>query len=248
MADFTMDRFSLKGKTALVTGAERGIGLEIAKGLAAAGANIIIAGLMEEEFPKAKAAVRAKGVSCTVLKADISKEEDVLRLAEQAWEIFPNGLDILAGARGGDAAGGLAEGRRRQSDGHVPHVPHVRKPDAAAGTRQYRERRVHVRSGREPAAAAAVRIQFIQGGRHHADKVHGQRVGAARRARQRDLPRLYRHAAHGQTAEYAERPRGRKVARRHADGKSRPTGRNGRIGALFCKRRVHVHDRRSPLR
>ena len=59
-----------------MTGAERGIGLEIAKGLAAAGANIIIAGLMEEEFPKAEAAVRAKGVSCTVLKADISKEED----------------------------------------------------------------------------------------------------------------------------------------------------------------------------
>ena len=81
MADFTMDRFSLKGKTALVTGAERGIGLEIAKGLAAAGADIIIAGLMKEEFPKAEAAVRAKGVICTVLKADISKEEDVLRLA-----------------------------------------------------------------------------------------------------------------------------------------------------------------------
>ena len=100
MADFTMDRFSLKGKTALVTGAERGIGLEIAKGLAAAGANIIIAGLMEEEFQKAEAAVRAKGVSCTVLKADISKEEDVLRLAEQAWEIFPNGLDILVNNAG----------------------------------------------------------------------------------------------------------------------------------------------------
>ena len=100
MADFTMDRFSLKGKTALVTGAERGIGLEIAKGLAAAGADIIIAGLMKEEFPKAEAAVRAKGVSCTVLKADISKEEDVLRLAEQAWEIFPNGLDILVNNAG----------------------------------------------------------------------------------------------------------------------------------------------------
>ena len=100
MADFTMDRFSLKGRTALVTGAERGIGLEIAKGLAAAGADIIIAGLMEEEFPKAEAAVRAKGVSCTVLKADISKEEDVLRLAEQAWEIFPNGLDILVNNAG----------------------------------------------------------------------------------------------------------------------------------------------------
>ena len=87
MADFTMDRFSLKGKTALVTGAERGIGLEIAKGLATAGADIIIAGLMEEEFPKAEAAVRAKGVNCTVLKTDISKEEDVLRLAEQLLHI-----------------------------------------------------------------------------------------------------------------------------------------------------------------
>ena len=71
MADFTMNRFSLKGKTALVTGAERGIGLEIAKGLAAAGADMIIAGLMEEEFPKAEAAVRAKGVSCTVLKLSL---------------------------------------------------------------------------------------------------------------------------------------------------------------------------------
>ena len=68
MADFTMDRFSLKGKTALVTGAERGIGLEIAKGLAAAGADIIIAGLMKEEFPKAEAAVRAKGAESGYLE------------------------------------------------------------------------------------------------------------------------------------------------------------------------------------
>ena len=39
MADFTMDRFSLKGKTALVTGAERGIGLEIAKKIPSPSAN-----------------------------------------------------------------------------------------------------------------------------------------------------------------------------------------------------------------
>ena len=86
------------------TGEVLGIGKDLRealfKGLAAAGANIIIAGLMEEEFPKAEAAVRAKGVSCTVLKADISREEDVLRLAEQAWEIFPNGLDILVNNAG----------------------------------------------------------------------------------------------------------------------------------------------------
>lgn len=99
MADFSMDLFNLKGKTAVVTGAERGIGLEIAKGLAAAGADIVIAGLMEEEFSKAEAAVRKKGVKCTVVKADISVEESVLDLAKRAQEFSPT-IDILVNNAG----------------------------------------------------------------------------------------------------------------------------------------------------
>ena len=256
MADFTMDRFSLKGKTALVTGAERGIGLEIAKGLAAAGANIIIAGLMEEEFPKAEAAVRAKGVSCTVLKADISKEEDVLRLAEQAWEIFPNGLDILVNNAGVNK---LAPAEEMPLE-VWQKVVGVNLTGTFLMCRTFGNRMLQQGHGNivnvasmsglvvNPAAPAAMRVQLVQGGCHHADKVHGQRMGAARRTRQRDLPRLYRYAAHGQTAFYAERPCGRQMDRWYADGPGRPAGRNGRACPLFCKRRVYVYNRRSPLR
>lgn len=99
MADFSMDLFNLKGKTAVVTGAERGIGLEIAKGLAAAGADIVIAGLMEEEFPKAEAAVREKGVRCMVVRTDISVEESVQNLMERVREFSPT-VDILVNNAG----------------------------------------------------------------------------------------------------------------------------------------------------
>ena len=40
--------FDFEGKNVLITGAERGIGLEIAKGFAKCDANIIIAGIMDE--------------------------------------------------------------------------------------------------------------------------------------------------------------------------------------------------------
>ena len=253
MADFTMDRFSLKGKTALVTGAERGIGLEIAKGLAAAGANIIIAGLMEEEFPKAEAAVRAKGVSCTVLKADISKEEDVLRLAEQAWEIFPNGLDILVNNAGVNK---LAPAEEMPLE-VWQKVVGVNLTGTFLMCRTFGNRMLQQGHGNivNVASMSGLVVNPLP---QQQCAYNSSKAGVimltkcmanewAQRARQRDLPRLYRHAAHGQTAEYAERPRGREVARRHADGKSRPAGRNGRTGALFCKRRIYLHDRRSPL-
>ena len=46
--------FDFTGKTVIVTGTERRIGLSIATDFAKCGANIVIAGLMDEEFPKAE--------------------------------------------------------------------------------------------------------------------------------------------------------------------------------------------------
>ena len=99
MKEFEMDMFSLKGKNAVITGAERGIGFEIAKGFAKAGANIMIAGLMEEEFPKAQAAIEALGVKCTCVKTDISQEESVKALLESAKAYFGT-IDILVNNAG----------------------------------------------------------------------------------------------------------------------------------------------------
>ncbi len=56
--------FDFEEKNVLITGAESRIGLEIAKGFARCGANIIIAGITDEEFANAERAIKqenAKG-------------------------------------------------------------------------------------------------------------------------------------------------------------------------------------------
>lgn len=97
MSDLSM--FSLEGKTAIVTGAERGIGLEIAVAFAKAGADIVIAGLMESEFEHAANCVKEQGKKCTCIKTDVSKEADVKNLVEKTLEEFQK-IDILVNNAG----------------------------------------------------------------------------------------------------------------------------------------------------
>ena len=99
MKEFQMDMFQLTGKNAIVTGGERGIGLEIAKGFARAGASILIAGLRDEEFPNAAAAVRAAGGACVCVHTDISQEASVKALAQKAREYFGT-IDVLVNNAG----------------------------------------------------------------------------------------------------------------------------------------------------
>lgn len=97
MNDLSM--FSLEGKTAIVTGAERGIGLEIAVAFAKAGADIVIAGLMEEEFEHAAERVREQGRKCICIMTDVSKEDDVKRLVKKTLEEYQK-IDILVNNAG----------------------------------------------------------------------------------------------------------------------------------------------------
>lgn len=69
--------FNLTGKTALVTGAARGLGFEIARGLALAGAHVILNGRDERALDKAADAITAKGVACSTLAFDVADEEEV---------------------------------------------------------------------------------------------------------------------------------------------------------------------------
>ncbi len=65
-------RFSLDGQVALVTGASRGIGLAMAKGLAEAGAKVVLAGRDSSALANAQAAIQRNGGRCSTLILDVN--------------------------------------------------------------------------------------------------------------------------------------------------------------------------------
>jgi NAD(P)-dependent dehydrogenase (short-subunit alcohol dehydrogenase family) len=71
----------LKNRTALVTGANRGIGLAIAREFAKEGAEVFLAGRNSAELEKARAAIAAAGGRAQVCTVDLEKEESVRALA-----------------------------------------------------------------------------------------------------------------------------------------------------------------------
>lgn len=78
----------LRGKTALVTGAASGIGLGIAKALAGAGSNVLLADLREGPLEIARRQVEALGVRAVGVQVDVSDPASVAaagRAAEQAF-------------------------------------------------------------------------------------------------------------------------------------------------------------------
>lgn len=91
-----MNPFDLKGKVALVTGGNGGIGLGIAKGLAQAGAALAIAGRNQA---KNAAAVAALGGGTIGLVADVNDPEQVRRMVADTVKAF-GGLDILVANAG----------------------------------------------------------------------------------------------------------------------------------------------------
>ena len=89
-----MKRFSLEGKAALVTGATKGIGLETAKVLADAGADIAAVGRDAEGLREINAAVEAKGRRCVAIAADMATVDGPGKAAQEALRAFGT-VDIL---------------------------------------------------------------------------------------------------------------------------------------------------------
>ena len=90
----------LNGKVAVVTGASKGIGAEIAKALAGEGASLVVNYASSKEgADKVVAAIAAKGGKAVAVQGDVSKQADITRLFAEAKTAYGK-LDILVNNAG----------------------------------------------------------------------------------------------------------------------------------------------------
>jgi 2-dehydro-3-deoxy-D-gluconate 5-dehydrogenase len=92
-------RFDLRGKVAIVTGGNGGIGLGIARGLADAGADIAVVGRNEAKSNAAVADLEARGVEAIAIATDVTDKAAVADMVEHVIGEFGR-IDILVNNAG----------------------------------------------------------------------------------------------------------------------------------------------------
>ncbi len=100
MTELVSKLFDLSGKVALVTGGSKGLGKAMARGLAHAGADIVISARHEDELRAALAEITAGAdVKGAYVVADLSRRDEAERLAQRALELMGR-VDILVNNAG----------------------------------------------------------------------------------------------------------------------------------------------------
>lgn len=94
-----MKAFDLKGKTALITGGSRGLGLQLAEALGEQGARLVISSRKSVDLEEARKHLSGLGVDVDYVPADNSKDDDVVRLADEALNKLGR-IDILVNNAG----------------------------------------------------------------------------------------------------------------------------------------------------
>ncbi|MGZ5157538.1 MAG: SDR family oxidoreductase [Caldimonas sp.] len=98
--------FDLSGKTALVTGGSRGLGLQMAEALGEAGARVMLTSRKAGDLEESAAHLKAVGIEAIWIAADLSLPSEIVRVTEDAIARLGH-VDILinnAGATWGAAA------------------------------------------------------------------------------------------------------------------------------------------------
>ncbi len=91
--------FDLSEKVAVVTGGNGGIGLGMARGLAAAGARVVIAARNREKSQDAVRALEMRGASASSVETDVTDEQSVVAMVDMTLSRFGR-IDILVNNAG----------------------------------------------------------------------------------------------------------------------------------------------------
>ena len=91
--------FDLSGHTAIVTGGARGLGEEIAEGLAEAGCSVMLVGRNERLLESASETFRARGFRCDFAQCDVTNEGEIEAAVRKTREVFGS-VDVLVNNAG----------------------------------------------------------------------------------------------------------------------------------------------------
>ena len=100
--------FNLKGRVAVISGASSGLGKQMAKGFAEAGADLVILARRVEKLEELKGELEGLGVKVLPIKCDVTLTEDIDNAAKQAEEVFGK-VDILVNCAGSSKDKGALE-------------------------------------------------------------------------------------------------------------------------------------------
>lgn len=94
-----LDLFKLEGKTAIVTGGGRGLGAQIAQGLAEAGANVVVCSRKLEACLDMSEELKKLGVESLAFSCDVTNQDDVKKVVDETNAHFGS-IDILVNNSG----------------------------------------------------------------------------------------------------------------------------------------------------